>query len=212
MNKPIVSYKNNEDLDHFEAEYFEFRHDVVVEYHGKKYCVSVFSFRKIYDLILRSIRIYGYTNDIPNIIILNQKISCAEIEKVVERLAEVGYFETMCTPEEYVKTESSSLKRPEVSYTNDTQEKSELAKKEGFRDDVLVTLENASFWVTLVTPEKLKKDFDEALEKNGFFVPYHNAIFLKEVTKEEAKIVIDIRHLTNRDFDCFIPYKRKGVI
>lgn len=211
MNKTRVTYLDNEELDHFEAEYSGFRNDVVVEYHGKRYIVSVYSFSLLYKDICSCFKRWGYSYQVPPNLIILKKVTCAEIERVVERLAEVGYFETMCTQEEYVNTRNSSLKWPVISYVEDTPKKTDIAKREGYRDDVIVSLENSKYQVTLVTPERLKNDFEKAWDRDGFFIPYHNQLVLKEVTKKEAEIVINIGHLEYRIFNVFMPLKEREL-
>lgn len=78
----------------------------------------------------------------------------------------------------------------EIIYENDTELAEFEAFNRGYREDVIVIINNKKYKVYIISMVRLQQDFEKELQDSGYYMAEPNMILVNDVTKKEIEYTI----------------------
>lgn len=77
-----------------------------------------------------------------------------------------------------------------IIYENDTELAEFEAFNRGYREDIIVIINNKKYKVYIISMVRLQQDFEKELQDSGYYIAEPNMILVNDVTKKEIEYTI----------------------
>lgn len=78
----------------------------------------------------------------------------------------------------------------DIIYENDIELAEWEAINRGYREDIVVIINNKKYKVYIITMARLQQDFEKELQDSGYYMTEPNTILVNDVTKKEIEYTI----------------------
>ena len=77
-----------------------------------------------------------------------------------------------------------------IIYENDTELAEWEAHNKGYREDVVVIINDKKYKIYIISMVRLQQDFEKELQDSGYYMAEPNMILVNDVTKKEIEYTI----------------------
>ena len=83
------------------------------------------------------------------------------------------------------------MKKYKIIYQNNIKLYNDEYFDRGYRDDVIVVINNKKYKLYIIEPIRLSQDFESEIIDYGYYQMEPNTIIVKKITRDEIEKVID---------------------
>lgn len=83
------------------------------------------------------------------------------------------------------------MKKYKIIYQNNIELYNDEYFDRGYRDDVIVVINNKKYKLYIIEPIRLSQDFESEIIDYGYYQMEPNIIIVKKITRDEIEKVID---------------------